>query len=131
MLPAALRPLIVLIAVLGALTASHAESARADVARRHAASTACLQNGPGSDQAPERLGFAVLGEPAPASLAGIERSAGEPSSSDDRPEFLPQTRHTLPAPDPRRGGAFAPGERPAALAFLRMNGSANAGGAGT
>lgn len=131
MLPAALRPLLVLIAVFGALTALGADSSRPDVAQRRVAPMASPQTGHGSNQDSEWLGLAVLGEPAPVPLAGMKRPGRGPCSTDEGLDGLPQPKHTVPALDPRRCGAFAPGESPAALAFLRVNGSANAGGAGT
>lgn len=131
MLPALLRPLLVLIAVLGALTVSQVESAREGGDQRQVASTASLRDGHGFDRGPERLWLAVLGEPAQDALACTEKPARGTCASGERVERLPRTRHRLPALDARRCGAFAPGEHPAALSFLRMNGSANAGGTGT
>lgn len=131
MLLVALRPLLALFAVLGALTASDADSSCVGVARRYVAPAASLQDGSGSDQDPGRPGFAMLGEPAPSSPAGTEEPGRDPRSSSERRACLPQAERTESALDPRRCGALASGERPAALAFLRTNGSANAGGAGT
>ena len=131
MLSAALRPLLVLTAVLGALFAHAADSSHVDVARGQVAPTASPQDGSGSDEDSGWLGYAVLGESAPVSLASTEEPGREPSSTGEGLARLPKPNRTEQALDPQCRGAFTPGERPAALAFLRMNGSANAGGAGT
>lgn len=129
MSPAALRPLLALIAVFGALFAHGADASRVDVAQGQVAPTASPQDESGSEQ--DWSGFAVLGESAPVSLAVVEKPGRGPCSTDERLDGLPQPKRTAPALDPSSRGALAPAERPAALAFMRVNGSANAGGAGT
>lgn len=130
MFPVALRPLLVLIAVLGALTAPEAAGSRADVDVRQAASMASPRGDYRSDQ-DGTWPLAVLNEPSPVSVAGTEEPGGGSCAADEGLDGLPQPKREDRALDPRRRGALAPFERPAALAFLRKNGSADAGGAGT
>ena len=131
MWPVALRPLLVLIAVLGALTAPDAGSARGDVVRGVAAPSATPGDDFGCDPLHGWLGLAVLNEPTPVSLAGIETSSSGSGSADEDCDDLPRPKRGEPARATQQRRAFAPGELPPALAFLRLNGSANAGGTGT
>lgn len=132
---AALRALLVLFAVLGALSAPEAERSRVDVARGAAelsteAATRSL-DGRGSDEGPEWQRLAMLGEPVPVSISGSESAGCGPCPPSERSAGPPRPRRAEATIDPERQGAFAPGERPAALAYLRLNGCAQRNGAGT
>ncbi len=127
MWPVTLRPLLILIAVLAALTAPDADSARRDTARLSAA----LDSGPYSDPISTWLGLAVLNEPSSVSFSGIETSGSGPGGADvGGHDLLRPKRDELTRTASRRS-AFAPGQLPPALAYLRLSGSANAGGTGT
>ena len=128
MLLAVLR---VLLATLGAMTAPDPGAAYADVAQRHEGGTATASVGSDPDRDSRRQGRAILAKPAPVALTGSEEPGRKPYPAGERLEHLPRPRHTVRAREPRRCGAFAPGELPPALAFLRMNGNVNANGAGT
>jgi hypothetical protein len=129
--PIVLRTLLVLLAVLGAMTSPGPGAAGAEVGRGQLARPTSPHAGPGSDQDSGWPGLAALSASAPVTLAGSEKPGRGPCSAGEELERIPRPRPAVRALDPRRCGAFAPGERPAALAFLRMNGSANANGAGT
>jgi hypothetical protein len=75
-----------------------------------------------------RIASAIEGvaEEADTRRGGQERAEGRPPSTPD------PAIGRCPAPRPMAvGGSLAPGELPAAQAHLRVNGSANAGGART
>lgn len=128
---ALLRALVGVVAVLGAMWAPEGSAPRLDGVQREVVWTAGPHGEAGSDEDSGRKALALLGESAPVSLVGSEESGDGPRSAGKRSQRMPRPRPVVPALDPRECGALAPGERPAALAYLRANGSANANGAGT
>lgn len=131
MKPAVLRALLGMLAVLGALLGPEGGASRLDGVQREMVWSAGPHGRAGLDEDSGPKGLAMLGETAPVSPIASEESGDWPRSAGKKSGRMPRPQPVLRALESKECGAFAPGERPEALAYLRVNGSANANGAGT
>ncbi|MCA9001912.1 MAG: hypothetical protein KDB61_08315 [Planctomycetes bacterium] len=129
--PAVLRALLGLLAILGAMFAPDRGEARLDSVQREQVWTCGHEGKAGSGEESGWKLFAALGETASVASAAPEESGDGPHSTAKKVARKPWPRSKARALKPQQYGALAPGERPAALAYLRKNGSANANGTGT
>ncbi|MCA8981678.1 MAG: hypothetical protein KDC14_16735 [Planctomycetes bacterium] len=131
MFPAALRALLVLFAALGALSAPRASASCAGVAESQSAQTARPLDRTGFVRDAGWNELAVSAKPASDAPVGAEDQDDTECVADGRPagNLRPSVRKQ--ALVPLRRSALAPGERPASLAYLRLNGHAHANGVGT
>jgi hypothetical protein len=129
--PAFLRALLGMLAILGAMLAPDGGASRVDGVQRELVWSAGPQGQVGSDGDSGWKVFTILGESASVSLVAPEESGDGPGSAGKGATRMPWPRSVVRGLNPQQCGALAPGERPAALAYLRANGSANANGAGT
>ncbi|MCB9903733.1 MAG: hypothetical protein H6831_04930 [Planctomycetes bacterium] len=131
MFPAALRALLVLFVALGALSAPRAAASCAGVAEARTTHTARPLDGTGVGRDAGWKELAVSAEPASDAPLGAEDhdDAACPVDGSLAGSLRPGIRERALVPLCRR--ALAPGERPASLAYLRLNGHVHANGVGT